>query len=213
MSSHINHTLRPFLFNGIGHTPRKIFFKLHNSSYRLHLILHFQTCTHGSVLSSSSHSLKYSRGGINTFGSSVTVQISVMERCLELLKQHQGMKEGKAPAVPLLVQPPGETHAILICNFLVPRGKKEECMKSLEYTTTVAARVYPHLLVHIGLNEVKYVHPIVNPLAIQSVVQSAPPITEKPDRCCGRCAQVTIVFLTLLLMIPICVFVVRLHKR
>lgn len=111
----------------------------------------------------SSYSLGFTQSKLGKFAPSVNIQISVMERYLELLKQHDFIKEGKAPPVPLLAQPPVDTRAILICRILVPQGEKKDCMESKIYTTNVASRVYPHLLVHVGPSNVVVAQQPVTP--------------------------------------------------
>ncbi len=83
-------------------------------------------------LAFSSLSLHFSRhrdsNSTMSRSGAVAVQITVIQRYLELLKQHQLITEKKAPAFPLLSEHPSTTTAILICKLLVPVGEKKVCL-------------------------------------------------------------------------------------
>jgi hypothetical protein len=164
--------------------------------------------------------------GPTGYGGSVTIQISVLERYLELMKQHQLITEGKAPSIPLLAQLPAATAAILICKVLVPSGAKAACLDVAhhEYSTPVAARVYPHLLVHVGVNTVTYRPVVVQqpsaPVAFATTV--ARPVYHDPYGLPGSaaragrhsrgrrwCAMFCCLFLGLIVMSLICVYALR----
>jgi hypothetical protein len=145
--------------------------------------------------------------------SSVEVQITVMERYTELLKQHHLIKESKAPAFPLLVEHPTTTRALLICKLLVPSGSKEACMNvnQPQHTTSVAARLYPHFLVHVGATPYELVNP--GP-AVQPIVQPALAVKKSGDSCWVGCCCILliVIFLSLVLVLPLCWFRYKKHK-
>jgi hypothetical protein len=178
------------------------------SKASIYVCEHAHVAPNGMVFPCSSTSLSFTTGhdnGTMSRSGEVTVQIDVVERYLELLKRHQLIKDNKAPAFPLLSAHPSTTMAILICKLLVPVGDKAICLdvnQGSHYTTPVAARVYPHFLVHVGPNSVAY----------SNSQQGRQAKRMSNDRSC-RCLWVTVILILLGLLVGLlCGFHYRGHK-
>jgi hypothetical protein len=102
----------------------------------------------------SNYSLIFTKG-TSSHSQCPVVRAKVAECCAELQIWQGLMREGKMPALPLFTAPLDGTHAIFICKVLLPRGKHEQLRQehqglgTYQHMAGVAARVYPHLLVHV----------------------------------------------------------------
>ncbi len=106
---------------------------------------------------SSSYSLRYTRTSASR-SRSLGVRYTVLMRHSELLVQHCQIRQGEAQPLPLLLKPPGETRAVLICRVVAPlkaglRYKVRD--RKFNYCTTTPARVLPHFLVHVHVGQTK----------------------------------------------------------
>lgn len=108
----------------------------------------------------SDYSLTYTLAGA-TRAQTPAVRNRTTAREAQLRALHEASKLQNAANIPLVTALPQETRAMLVCKVLVPRASKNSYItidsvakRVVTYNTTVAAQVFPCMLVHISVPKV-----------------------------------------------------------